>query len=61
MTGIIYARSDKGQVHLLRSGRLEPVTRWEAVVALSEVDGSPFPSSQQRAREIRAALKETMQ
>ena len=58
---LVYARASAGQIYLLRCGRMEPVTRWEAVGALSECDGSPFPSSQERARQIRAALKETTQ
>ena len=59
--GAAHAFVQNGAIHLLQFGRVERVTRWEAVCALSQVDGSPFPSSQERARQIRAALKETMQ
>lgn len=50
-----------GDIHLLQFGRFEPVSRWDAVVALASIDGSDIPASQERARQIRAALKETMQ
>lgn len=55
------AYAENGQVILRRFGRTEPVDRWEAVTELLWLDGSPYPSSQERARQIRAALKETMQ
>ena len=58
---VVHAFVQNGAIHLLRWGRVERVTRSEAVSALSQVDGSPYPSSQERARQIRAALKETMQ
>ena len=61
LSGAAHAFVQNGAIHLLRWGRVERVTRSEAVSALSQVDGSPFPSSQERARQIRAALKETMQ
>lgn len=50
-----------GQLYVMEGGRHVPMTRWSAVAILAEVDGSPFPSSQERARQIRAALKETTQ
>ena len=59
--GLAHAFVQNGAIHLLQFGRVERVTRQEAVAALSQVDGSFIPSSQERARQIRAALKETMQ
>jgi hypothetical protein len=56
-----HAYVDNGQLCVLEGGRLAPMTRWGAVAILAELDGSPFPSSQERARQIRAALKETTQ
>lgn len=56
-----HAFVQNGAIHLLQFGRIEPASRWDAVCALAVLDGSPFPSSQERARQIRAALKETMQ
>jgi len=56
-----HAFVQNGAIHLLQFGKVEPVSRWDAVCALAVLDGSPFPSSQERARQIRAALKETMQ
>lgn len=59
--GTAHAFVQNGAIHLLQFGAVEPVSRWDAVCALAVLDGSPFPSSQERARQIRAALKETMQ
>jgi hypothetical protein len=56
-----HAFVQNGAIHLLQSGRVRPVSRWEAVETLLCLEGSPYPSSQERARQIRAALKETMQ
>ena len=56
--GLAHAFVQNGAIHLLRWGRVERVTRSEAVSALSQVEGSPFPSSQERARQIRAALQQ---
>lgn len=56
-----HAFVNNGQLYVMDGGRHVPMTRWSAVAILAEVDGSPFPSSQERARQIRAALKETMQ
>lgn len=56
-----YASVRDGVIYLLDFGVYAPVSRWEAVGALMEVQGSPFASSQERARQIQAALKETMQ
>jgi hypothetical protein len=57
----LHAYATDGRIMLLDGGLYRIATRWQAVTALSEVDGSPFPSSQERARQIRAALRETMQ
>jgi hypothetical protein len=59
--GLAHAFVQNGAIHLLQFGKVEPASRWDAVCALAVLDGSPFPSSQERARQIRAALKETMQ
>ncbi len=56
-----HAFVENGAIRLLQFGRIETVTPWEAIYALMTVDGSPYPESQERARQIRAALKETMQ
>jgi len=56
-----FAFVQNGAIHLLLCGRVQPVSRWDAVGALLQVDGSPYPSSQERARQIRAVLKETKQ
>lgn len=56
-----HAYAENGAIRLLQFGRVETVSRWDAIAALIDVDDSPFPSSQERARQIRAALKETMQ
>ena len=61
MTPETHAYVENGAIRLLQFGRVETVTRWDALAALLDVDGSPFPTSQERARQIRAALKETMQ
>ena len=61
LSGAAHAFVQNGAIHLLQFGKVEPVSRWDAVCALAVLDGSPFPSSQERARQIRAALKETMQ
>lgn len=58
---VAHAFVKNGSIHLLQCGRILPVSRWEAIGALIEVSESPYPSSQERARQIRAALKETMQ
>lgn len=59
--GTAHAFIHNGSIHLLQCGRIHPVSRWEAVSELLSLEGSPYPSSQERARQIRAALKETMQ
>lgn len=56
-----YARVIDGQLHLRIGGRLVPSTGWDATMVLLGLWGSPYPESQERARQIRAALKETMQ
>ena len=56
-----HAFVQNGAIHLLQFGRVRPVTRWEAIYDLIGLEGSPYPSSQERARQIRAALKETTQ
>lgn len=56
-----HAYAENGQIILRRCGRTAPVERWDAVSELLWLDGSPYPSSQERARQIRAALKETVQ
>lgn len=59
--GVAHAFVQNGAIHLLQFGRIEPVSRWDAVCALSAIDQSTNPDTQERARQIRAALKETMQ
>lgn len=54
-----HAFTQDGQIILRRFGRLEPVSRWEAISEVLCLDGSPYPSSQERARQIRAALRTT--
>jgi len=56
-----HAFVQNGAIHLLQFGKVEPVSRWDAVGVLLALEGSPYPSSQERARQIKAALKETMQ
>lgn len=56
-----HAFVERGQLFLMDCGQYQPVTRWRAVGVLAELVGSPFPETQERARQIRAALKETMQ
>lgn len=56
-----YARVIDGQLHLRLAGQLVPSTGWDATMILLTLDGSPFPESQERARQIKAALRETMQ
>lgn len=51
-----HAYVENGTIRLLQFGRVETVTRWEAVCALSAIADSDIPSSQERARQIRAAL-----
>jgi hypothetical protein len=58
---VAHAFIQNGAIHLLQFGKVEPVSRWDAVCALAVLEGSPFPTSQERARQIRAVLKETMQ
>jgi hypothetical protein len=58
---VAHAFVQNGAIHLLQFGKVEPVSRWDAVGVLLALEGSPFPSSQERARQIKAALKETMQ
>lgn len=53
-----HAFVQNGAIHLLQFGRVERVARWDAVCALAVLEGSPFPSSQERARQIRAALQQ---
>lgn len=50
-----------GQIYVLFAGRMTPMSGWDATMILMSLDGSPYPESQERARQIRAALKETMQ
>lgn len=59
--GTRHAYVENGTIRLLQFGRVEPVSRWDAVSVLLDLEGSPFPSTQERARQIRAALKESMQ
>jgi hypothetical protein len=54
-----HAFIQNGAIHLLQFGKVEPVSRWDAVCALAVLDGSPFPTSQERARQIRAALNQS--
>ena len=57
----LHAYTEGGAIHLLQFGRMETVTRWDAVCALSDIAQSTNPDTQERARQIRAALKETTQ
>ena len=59
--GTRHAYVENGTIRLLQFGRVETVSRWDAVVVLSTIAGSEIPSTQERARQIRAALKESMQ
>lgn len=56
MTPETHAYVENGAIRLMQCGRLQTVTRWDALVALLDVEGSPFASSQERARQIRDAL-----
>ena len=51
-----HAYVENGSIRLLQFGRVETVTRWDAVCALSAIKDSDNPESQERARQIRAAL-----
>ena len=59
--GAEHAYVRDGQLYVLFAGRMTPMTGWDATMILMSLDDSPFPESQERARQIRAALKETMQ
>lgn len=50
-----------GVIWMWMDGVFGPVSRWEAIGALSSVSSSPIPSSQQRAQAIRAVLDRVMQ
>lgn len=50
-----------GDLFIMTGGRFRKADGWDAIFSLLALEGSPFPESQERARQIRAALKETMQ
>lgn len=60
-SGLPHAYVENGDLFIMMGGRFRKADRWDAVIALLGLEGSPYPSSQERARQIRAALKETMQ
>ena len=59
--GLVHAYVENGDLFIMMGGRFRKAEGWDAAHALLALEGSPFPSSQERARQIRAALKETMQ
>lgn len=59
--GGFYARVENGRLFLRDCNRMVPASGWDATLILLMLDGSPHPESQERARQIKAALKETMQ
>ena len=56
-----HAYVENGDLFIMMGGRFRKAEGWDATHALLALEGSPLPSSQERARQIRAALKETMQ
>ena len=56
-----HAYVENGSIIVMTGGRYRQTDRWEALFLLMQLEGSPYPSSQERARQIKAALKETMQ
>lgn len=56
-----HAYASEGQIMVMDGGRFQPMTRWQAVGVLSELNDALSPIGQERARQIRAVLKETMQ
>ena len=58
---VVHAYVENGDLFLMMGGRFRRSNRWDAISLLLGLEGSPYPSSQERARQIRAALKETMQ
>jgi hypothetical protein len=56
-----HAYVENGDLFLMMGGRFRRSNRWDAISLLLGLEGSPYPSSQERARQIKAALKETMQ
>ena len=56
-----HAYVQNGDLYIMTGGRFRKADGWDAIFSLLALEGSPFPESQERARQIRAALKETMQ
>jgi hypothetical protein len=56
-----HAYVENGDLFIMMGGRFRKAEGWDATSILLGLEGSPYPSSQERARQIRAALKETMQ
>lgn len=54
-----YARVENGQIILMMDGRMQRVRQGTAWGEWLSAVTSPFPSTQERARQIRAALEET--
>jgi len=54
-----YARVENGQIILMLDGRMQRVRQGTAWGEWLSAVTSPFPSTQERARQIRAALEET--
>ena len=61
LSGAVHAYVENGDLFIMMGGRFRKAEGWDAAHELLVLDGSPYPSSQERARQIRAALKETMQ
>ncbi len=59
--GSVHAEVRDGQIWLWLDGRFGPVDRWTAVSILWEMQDSPFPETQERVRQIRAALEQVTQ